>query len=164
MKLTNRTKRNLEELTKINIGCGQNICLTYVNVDIREDSYADVICDIRDLPFCDERFDHLLSTDVLEHVSHREIHSTFKEWLRVLKVGGTIKLQVPNILVAFDSIKKKDYGTALHILYGAQDYKENCHYMGFTPEYLMDFLRMHKVQVTKKQVSGLHIVIEGIKK
>lgn len=159
-----RSNKDIGNLKILNIGCGSNVCHDHVNVDIREDSLADIICDIRHLPFENERFDEILSTDVLEHISHRETYQTFQEWLRVLKKGGKIKLQVPNILVAFESIAKGDYGTALNVLYGAQDYPQNCHYMGFTPSYLRNFLEEHNVEIKTMLVSGLHIVVEGIKK
>jgi len=156
--------RNLDELKKLNIGCGADCPADFLNLDIREGTGVDIIADCRKLPFSDGRFDHIESHDCLEHISHRETYATLIEWLRVLKKGGTIRIIVPNLLVAFDSIRKRDYATGLNILYGAQDYPENKHLMGFTPENIRNILTELKVNVQVVKPQSLHIIVEGVKK
>jgi len=155
--------RELDSILKLNIGCGNDCPNYFINVDIREDTPADIICDVRKLPFDDGRFQHIESHDVLEHISHRETYQTLKEWFRVLKKGGTFRFIVPNLLVAFESIKINDYGTAINIIYGAQDYPENKHLMGFTPYNIRVILETMGLKRVVIQPQNLHIIVEGIK-
>ena len=46
------------------------------------------------LPFKNESFDYLISSHTLEHIKNTE--SVFKEWLRVLKVGGLMVVVMPD--------------------------------------------------------------------
>ena len=46
-----------------------------------------------DLPYCDELFDTVVATDVLEHV--QDLYGVVEEMYRVLKVGGHLIVRVP---------------------------------------------------------------------
>ena len=71
----------------------------YTGVDIENESHdhsnenIDFYYDGTTLPFADESFDSLLSSEVFEHVPHLE--HTMKELTRVLKKGGQILITVP---------------------------------------------------------------------
>lgn len=56
--------------------------------DIQEGADLDVVCDIHDLPFKDDRIGGIVLTAVLEHV-HSSIRGV-EECLRVLSPGGRI--------------------------------------------------------------------------
>ncbi len=45
------------------------------------------------LPFADDTFDHIICSEVLEHIP--DYHLFFAQMRRVLKVGGTLNLSVP---------------------------------------------------------------------
>jgi SAM-dependent methyltransferase len=60
----------------------------------------DVVGDIRQLPFGDEAFDRVQLWDVLEHLGEREAHAALWEIHRVLRPGGELDVQVPNVRVA----------------------------------------------------------------
>lgn len=158
--------RDIFQLTKVNLGCGNDATPDYLNVDIRENTLADVVADVRKLPFSDGRFDEVFSCDCLEHISHRDTHDTLTEWVRVLSIGGKITIIVPNIMKAFKILgdNNPDYGAVINILYGAQDYELNCHKMGFTPKYLAELLEQHGIEVDRIEESGLHIKIKGTKR
>jgi len=67
-----------------------NLCVaTYIGVDIQpQQGYVDVVVDASLLPFKDESFDVVISTEVLEHVENwRAVVSELK---RVLKRGGLL--------------------------------------------------------------------------
>lgn len=106
-----------------------------VSFDIREDVSPDVVCDVRRLPVPDETFDIVHSSHTLEHFRYTEFHEVFSEWARVLKVGGELRLHVPNLRYAAkrilaDEMILQDYW----VIYGEQDYPENVHMGGFTPK------------------------------
>lgn len=159
-----REPQELEKLTAINIGCGSDQASQYINVDIRDDVNADLVCDCHALPFPDERFELVFSSHCLEHFSHRETRTILTEWLRVLKKGGMLKLILPDIDVAFKSGQAGDYGTMIGVLYGAQDYPTNFHYMGFNEDYLRKILTEIGIEITNVHKGGYEMIVTGVKK
>jgi predicted SAM-dependent methyltransferase len=108
-----------------------------VSFDIREEAKPDVVCDVRHLPVADQTFDMVYSSHVLEHFPWTGVDSVLKEWARVLKIGGELRIVVPNLRyvaqrILDDTILPEDYW----VLYGEQDYPKNFHAAGFTPRTL----------------------------
>jgi SAM-dependent methyltransferase len=73
----------------------------YVNVDVveaRAGMRPDVICDLHDLaPFADNSADEILSVHVVEHFWRWEVRDILREWVRVLKPGGRMIVECPNL-------------------------------------------------------------------
>jgi len=108
-----------------------------VSFDIREDTKPSVVCDLRRIPVPDETFDIVYSSHTLEHFSYNDTHKILKEWLRILKVGGELRIIVPNLKhVGMRIAKDEMQMTDMWILYGEQDYPKNFHAAGFTPKML----------------------------
>ena len=82
-------------MNKLNLGCGTDIRPGWVNLDRAALPGVDTVHDLDQLPlpFADKQFDHVCARDVLEHVDYvrllREVH-------RILRVGGTLDIQVPH--------------------------------------------------------------------
>lgn len=90
----------------IDVGCGDrraDPCL--VGIDhhngewqdkdgIARHSIADVVADVRNLPYEDGSVDFLVSTHVLEHFADPSVILT--EWLRVIRTGGIVAIVVPD--------------------------------------------------------------------
>lgn len=76
---------------KLNVGGGQVKIPGYTNIDIEDGIRMDR------LPYPDESVDEVYASHVLEHVPHWENASTLREWKRVLKPGGVLKIAVPDI-------------------------------------------------------------------
>lgn len=82
------------KLEIVDVGCGRRpyesllkpITARYVGVDWTEGPKVDVVAPAEELPFEDESFDLLLSTQVLEHVD--DPARVVAEALRVLRPGG----------------------------------------------------------------------------
>jgi predicted SAM-dependent methyltransferase len=91
-------------MIKLNLGCGDKILDGYVNVDVvqeRAGRHPDVNCDIRKLDvFSDEYCDEILAVHVVEHFWRWEVEAVIKEWIRVLKPGGRMILECPNLMTA----------------------------------------------------------------
>jgi SAM-dependent methyltransferase len=135
---------------RLNLGCGDKILPGYVNVDIapvREGKSPDVLSDLRKLPFADEYADEVLSVHVIEHFYHWEAVEVLKEWVRVLKPGGTLILECPNLLTAAKNLVRQPHQGALPglegqgtmwVLYGDPAWKDPlmCHKWGYTPQSL----------------------------
>jgi ubiquinone/menaquinone biosynthesis C-methylase UbiE len=95
---------------KLNLGCGDKILDGYINVDVaneRAGKQPDVICDIRNLDnFSDNYADEILAVHVIEHFWRWEVIQILKEWVRVLKPGGKMILECPNLKSACEEFLK----------------------------------------------------------
>jgi len=91
-------------MKKLNLGCGDKILPGYVNVDVVESRRGfkpDVLCDLHQLtPFENDSVDEILSVHVVEHFWRWEVVGILREWVRVVKPGGTMILECPNLLAA----------------------------------------------------------------
>jgi SAM-dependent methyltransferase len=89
---------------RLNLGCGDKIMAGYVNVDVaesRNDKQPDVLCDLHRLHvFGDDTADEILSVHVIEHFWRWEALDVLKEWVRVLRPGGKMILECPNLIEA----------------------------------------------------------------
>ena len=123
------------EIVRINVGCGEVIEPGYTNIDLHHD-LADVKMDTRALQYPDDSVDEIYSSHLLEHFGKREIPVVLREWYRVLKVGGTLKLNLPNLEWCLKNWlakpEKERFGLALDMLFGHQAHEGEYHKTGFT--------------------------------
>lgn len=100
----------MEDRVKLNLGCGDKILSGYINVDTvseRAGNRPDIICDVRNLDnFSDEYADEILAVHVVEHFWRWEVVSILKDWVRVLKPGGKLILECPNLKSACEEFLK----------------------------------------------------------
>jgi ubiquinone/menaquinone biosynthesis C-methylase UbiE len=93
---------------KLNLGCGDKILEGFVNVDVvesRAGKQPDVICDLHQLtPFEDDSADEIMAIHVVEHFWRWEVVDILKEWTRVLKPGGRMILECPNLVSACQAV------------------------------------------------------------
>lgn len=97
----------MEERIRLNLGCGAKVLDGWVNVDVVARGGAnyqqvkgkkpDVDADIRDLPFDDDYADEAMAIHVLEHFYTWEAEDVLREWIRVLKPGGKLIIEVPDL-------------------------------------------------------------------
>lgn len=140
---------------RLNLGCGDKILEGYINVDYapsRKGKKPDVIADLRELKFERNFADEILSVHVIEHFYLWEAEELLTHWKSILKPGGAIVLECPNILTAAemllkDSVKNalakgKDGQNAMWPLYGDPSWKDPlmCHKWGYTPLSLITLL------------------------
>jgi predicted SAM-dependent methyltransferase len=74
---------------KLNLGCGKRIWKGFENLDDRDG------VDVRHLPYADNEADEIQAIHLLEHLYYWDVADTLKEWLRVLKPGGRLILEMP---------------------------------------------------------------------
>lgn len=87
---------------RLNIGCGKWCLDGWFNIDIAVSPLAkktpELLCDIRSIPLPDACAVELMAIHVLEHVLRWDVEATLKEWARLLKPGGRMVLEMPDII------------------------------------------------------------------
>ena len=170
---------------KLNLGCGDKILPGYVNVDVapaRAGQQPDVICDLHELtPFEDETADEILAVHVVEHFWRWEVVDVLKEWIRVLKTGGPMILECPNLQSACQQFLRDPEAFAgpgpegqrtMWVFYGDPRWRDPLmvHRWGYTPRSLAQVMaqaglvniRQEPAQFKLREPRDMRIV--GLKK
>jgi SAM-dependent methyltransferase len=168
---------------RLNLGCGDKLLPGYINVDVAESRAGrrpDVLCDLRRLePFATDSVDEILSVHVIEHFWRWEAADVLREWLRVLKPGGMMILECPNLATACAELLKDPDRAAgdgsegqrtMWVFYGDPAWKDPlmCHRWGYTPRSLMrlmseaglENLRQEPAQFKLREPRDMRIVGE----
>jgi len=141
-------------LRRLNLGCGHRMLDGYVNVDVapaRAGQPPDVLCDLRRLePFATDSCDEVMAIHVIEHFYRWEVVDLLREWLRVLKPGGRMVLECPNLLTACEALLSNPQaagpGSAsertMWVLYGDPEWQDPlmCHRWNYTPDSLREVM------------------------
>jgi SAM-dependent methyltransferase len=137
-----------ERPIKLNLGCGDKILPGYINIDVSESRAGkrpDILCDLRDLSQIPDNFaDEVLSVHVIEHFYQWEVRNVLSEWIRVLKPGGKLVIECPNLLSAAEEfLKNADLAAlggpegqrSMWVFYGDPAWKDPLmiHRWGYTP-------------------------------
>jgi len=84
-------------MKKLHLGCGKRNFPGFINVDLADFSHIHHKRSINDLSvFEDESIDLIYASHVLEYFNLSDVSLVLKEWRRVLKPGGILKLAVPD--------------------------------------------------------------------
>lgn len=125
---------------RISLGAGEKKLEGYIGVDIHPG--ADVQADILELPQAWEgKADELLVVHAFEHLAFYQAQPALREWKRVLKSGGKLAIESPNLksacLAYINDPSNVAYG--LWPLYGDQSRGDifTVHKSGWTPESLI---------------------------
>ena len=121
-----------------------------IRIDLDPATNPDIVCDARKLPLADTFADKIYTSHLLEHFSFRETIAVLREWVRVLKIGGTLEIVVPNLKWASKRILEGtevpgEAERAMYMYYSGQsgDLKtahDDVHRAGFTAESLRGVL------------------------
>jgi len=123
----------------VNLGCGEIDNPHFINVDTSAWKHVHYVHSVTTLPmFADNTVDLIYCSHCLEHVPHHETAGVLKEWHRVLKPGGGLKLAVPDIdgVIRFYQENPDKFEEAQWYFMGAQTYPANFHYAIFNQAWL----------------------------
>lgn len=180
MELADIKAQSQSDAIRLNLGCGDKKLPGYINIDYaasRKGVVPDIIADLRSLSFKDGLVDEILSVHVIEHFYYWEARELLIEWSRVLKCGGKLVLECPNILTAaralLDDPEKasgigKESSMSMWALYGDPNWKDPlmCHKWGYTPASLQRLLlevgfehvRQEPAQFKKREPRDMRVV------
>lgn len=171
-----------------NLGAGGDISPYDVNVDLRKGAQIDFVCDVRSLPEAwTDQFDLVKSSHCLEHISHIDTEHTLQEWVRILKPGGTMVLNVPDMMWACKQIIENggEISTYMQgVIWGDQgntywnqdpyggthegrflpwSFENNTHKNGFTAKSLGLLMQKAGLVNVNGELADMQLVIRGIK-
>jgi predicted SAM-dependent methyltransferase len=160
----------------LNLGAGSLSHPAFINIDALPAWSTHYIRSITNLSnFSDNSVDMVYASHCLEHISHSLTAATLREWRRVLKPGGVLRIGVPN----FDSLLRiyhangHDIEMIQGILCGGQDYPLNVHLRQFTDKSLTQLFKdvgFERVQPwqygadamsTLNDCAGMHVQYQG---
>ena len=82
---------------KLHLGCGKRYIPGFIHVDLANFKHINYKRNVKNLScFKSNSVDLIYACQVLEYFDVDEIHVVLKEWRRVLKKNGTLRLSVPN--------------------------------------------------------------------
>lgn len=127
---------------KLDVGVGDAPAPGYFHADIQYAPGVDIICDARKIPLADNSVIELRSAHLIEHFPKEEIPDLLKEWYRLVKPNGIIRILVPNFMKVCSQITNKEIPLELGLLwiYGGHRDQYDIHHWGYTFEILKYFL------------------------
>ena len=161
----------MEKDIKLNIGCGRRVLDGWINVDTRSRGCKpDIDADVRDLPFPDDYADEVMAIHLIEHFYVWEAPAVIKEWKRVLKPGGKLILECPDLekTIMHMANGRSEPNLTMWPLYGDPSHQDPlmCHKWGYNATSLiklMEFSGFGKVsledaQFHMKEVRDMRVV------
>ena len=98
-----------EPIERLNWGCGDVGVPGWVNSDLKEGPLIDITADIRNgLPVADKTFDYAVSAHALPMIPYPDLIPVLGELRRVLKVGGVLRLALPDLDRAISAYQRGD--------------------------------------------------------
>lgn len=103
--------------------------------------------DATKLPLENDTVDTIYASHLLEHIPHLDVPHVLKHWYKLLKPGGSLILNVPNLLWALHRVEEYESGVPLDgyyydwkgehgilsVIFGSQSHEGEYHKSAFTP-------------------------------
>lgn len=118
---------------KLHLGCGKRFIPGFVHIDAVDYPHVDHVATIDNLSFIQtDSIDLIYNCHVLEHFKRRDVDRVLREWQRVIKPGGTLRVSVPDFSKLCEVYQRQNQlELVIGALFGRQDYLYNIHYNVF---------------------------------
>jgi SAM-dependent methyltransferase len=83
---------------RLNVGCGNRRLPGYTGVDAIQRPAADIVAPAHAIPLPDGCASEVLAVHLVEHVFSWEVPQLLAEWRRLLKPGGVLVLEMPDLM------------------------------------------------------------------
>jgi predicted SAM-dependent methyltransferase len=127
----------------LEIGGGENPRF-HPNMDVRPGPQVDIVADLNGkFPIHDSSFEVVYSVFMIEHLSWRSIPQFLSEVNRILEPGGLGFFVTANLLEQCrKAVETEVWDENIPgMIFGGQDYPENAHRAGFSPDYAFRLFR-----------------------
>lgn len=146
----------------------------WTHVDSREMPYGNVVCKAEHLHshFGEGTADEIVANHILEHFPYRDTVGVLLSWRHVLRDGGTLHIEVPNLTGQMEMLARGAHGQehpaendeeVVRLMYGEQDHAGNYHYAAFTEALLRHRLGQARFRDVSTQDIGMVIVADARK-
>jgi len=131
---------------RVHLGCGDKYIPGFVHVDAIAAPHVDIVAPVETLPyFTSNSVELIYASHVLEHFGRHEFENVLKDWYRVLKPSGMLRLAVPDFQVCarryLESGEIAGDGGILGLICGGQNNQYDFHKMIFDRPFLESVLR-----------------------
>jgi len=118
---------------KLHLGCGKRFIPGFVHIDVLDLPHVDHVATIDSLPFiADATVQLIYVCHVLEHFKRRDVARVLKEWHRVLRPDGVLRIAVPDFARICEVYARHErLDLVVGAIFGRQDYLYNIHYNVF---------------------------------
>ena len=108
---------------KLHLGCSNRFISGFTHIDLSDAAHIDYVQDVSDLScFEDNTASLIYASHVLEYFDELQVIDVLREWHRVLQVGGTLRLAVPDLDALIQVYKESGSpASILGPLYGRMD-------------------------------------------
>ena len=96
---------------RLHLGCGDQYLDNYINCDLYAPK-VDMCFDVATIPLKAGAVDEIMAYHIIEHFDFMESQNVLAEWYRVLKPGGVLHLETPDLL-----------NTCKHFVDGDEEYR-----------------------------------------
>ena len=157
---------------KLHLGCGTKKLDGWINIDSVKSCQPDLLHDLaQPLPYNDQSISEILAEDLLEHFDKYMRFVVFGEWARVLRIDGTITLQVPNFKKILFRYFKLGYDNFVDMVFGENLWNSKIyighfgnHKWGYSETTLQDFVKLFGIEPVEVKTVGLNIRLLGQKR
>jgi len=144
MVLDEQNPSTASRVRRLHLGSGVKRMLGYLDVDAFVAARGILPVSHVELPHQTASVDEILSEHSLEHIGKYEVPRALAEWSRVLRPGGRLLMNLPNLewcmkawLAAPEEVR---WGWQLDTIFGLQDHPGEYHKTGFTAPRLFQLL------------------------
>lgn len=149
-------------MMRLNLGCGERPMPAsdgWVNVDIHPAEGVDLVRNILEpLPYAPGSVDEILLCHVIEHIHPDDWPGALVEWTALLKVGGKLVIECPDMLRVCEAFVHDTAGLRWSwwhkVIYGPDRREGQPHLQGFTIPRLVGELRDAGYTVTRARSWG----------
>jgi len=112
-------QKYFDERKYLDVGCGPNTNESFINLDYAWTPNVDLCWDItkKKYPFIDNRFEGIYTEHCLEHIPFNKFEENIREFNRILKPNGVLRIIVPDGELYLDIYQKRKEGINIQMPY-----------------------------------------------